>query len=64
MTEKDVPISDNRILQLWLHKNKLTGAEGILDFARALLKEAQSNCNRFCGEQECKENQPNCKRIK
>ena len=64
MTEKDIQISDNRILVLWLQKNKLSGAEGILDFARALLKEAQSNCNRFCGEQECKENQPNCKRLK
>jgi hypothetical protein len=64
MTDKDIQISDNRILQLWLHKNKLNGADGILDFARALLKEAQSNCNKFCGEQECKENQPNCKRLK
>jgi hypothetical protein len=57
-------LSDDEILELWLQNNKLNGADGILDFARALLKEAQSNCNRFCGEQECKENQPNCKRLK
>ncbi len=26
------------------------------------LRKAQSNCNGFCGEYECKENQGNCKR--
>ena len=26
------------------------------------LRKAQSNCNGFCGEYECKENQSNCKR--
>jgi len=25
-------------------------------------RRAQSNCNGFCGEYECKENQSNCKR--
>ena len=25
-------------------------------------RQAQSNCNGFCGEYECKENQGNCKR--
>ena len=29
---------------------------------RAILKNAESNCNGFCGEYECKENQSNCKR--
>jgi hypothetical protein len=28
------------------------------------LREAQSNCNGFCGEYECKENQAHCKRLK
>ena len=28
----------------------------------AQLKKAQSNCNGFCGEYECKENQNICKR--
>ena len=26
------------------------------EFARAILRKAQSNCNGFCGEYECKEN--------
>jgi hypothetical protein len=33
-------------------------------FADAILREAQSNCNGFCGVQECKENQANCKRLR
>ena len=33
-------------------------------FARAILREAQSNCNGFCGEYECKENQAHCKRLR
>jgi hypothetical protein len=32
--------------------------------ARAILKKASFTCNGFCGEQECKENQDGCKRIK
>jgi hypothetical protein len=36
----------------------------MIAFARAILREAQSNCNGFCGEYECKENQANCKRLK
>lgn len=31
-------ISDEEILALWVQKNKLNGAEDILDFARAILK--------------------------
>ena len=30
--------------------------------ALAILRKAQSSCNGFCGEYECKENQGNCKR--
>ena len=29
---------------------------------RAILRKAQSTCNGFCGEYECKENQAICKR--
>ena len=36
----------------------------MITFARAILREAQSNCNGFCGEYECKENQAYCKRLK
>ena len=35
-------LSDEEILQTWLNKNKLNGAQGILDFARAILAKA---CN-------------------
>lgn len=34
----------------------------LVDFARAILRKAHSNCNGFCGEYECKENQAGCKR--
>ena len=34
----------------------------LLEFYQACLKKAQSECNGFCGEYECKENQSNCKR--
>ena len=36
----------------------------IVEFASAILKKASFNCNGFCGEQECKEHQDGCKRIK
>ena len=35
-------LTDEEILQTWLNKNKLNGAQGILDFARAILAKA---CN-------------------
>ena len=35
-------LSDEEILQTWVNKNKLNGAQGILDFARAILAKA---CN-------------------
>ena len=44
-TEKDIQISDkpvawtdDEILKLWAKKNKLNGAQDIIDFARELLK--------------------------
>jgi hypothetical protein len=33
-------LSDVEILELWTKKNKLDGAQGIIDFARAILKKA------------------------
>jgi hypothetical protein len=46
-TEKDIQISDkpvawtdDEILKLWAKKNKLNGAQDIIDFARELLKKA------------------------
>ena len=35
-------LSDEEILQTWVNKNKLNGAQGILNFARAILAKA---CN-------------------
>jgi len=37
---------------------------GVFEFAKAILKIAQANCNGFCGEIECKENKARCKRQK
>ena len=36
--------------------------DDLCTFARAILRKAQSTCNGFCGEYECKENQSICKR--
>ena len=36
-------LSDDEILELWLQNNKLNGADGILDFARAILKKAREH---------------------
>ena len=33
-----------------------------LTWVKKAWKKAKSNCNGFCGEYECKENQGNCKR--
>jgi len=33
-------LSDDEILSLWVTKNNLNGAQGIIDFARAILKKA------------------------
>lgn len=32
------PLSDDEILELWVKNNKLNGADGIIDFARAIEK--------------------------
>ena len=34
-------LTDEEIMELWAQKNKLDGAQGIVDFARAILKKAQ-----------------------
>ena len=33
-------LTDEEILELWVQKNNLNGAQDILDFARAILKKA------------------------
>lgn len=38
------------------------GHERFIAVVRAIIKNAESNCNGFCGEYECKENQAICKR--
>ena len=40
--EIECELTDEEILQTWVNKNKLNGAQGILDFARAILAKA---CN-------------------
>jgi hypothetical protein len=49
--EDDVPLyteprelSDDEILDLWVKKNNLNGAQDIVDFARAILKKASEKC--------------------
>ena len=46
--EDDIPLythpaelTDDEILELWIKNNHLKGAEGIVDFARAILRKAQ-----------------------
>lgn len=34
-------LTDDEILELWAKKNKLNGAQGIVDFAKAILRKAQ-----------------------
>ena len=62
-------LTDEEILILWTSSNFVRYTEnGHIDeiffnkFARAILRKAQSTCNGFCGEYECKENQAICKR--
>jgi hypothetical protein len=65
-----VGLTDEEILTEWF---KIFAPEpgigknvtnGVFEFARAILKIAQANCNGFCGEIECKENKVKCKRQK
>jgi hypothetical protein len=61
---KEIP-EDVDNTRKWLIENgypeKEIEALGDYFFVRGWYEE---NCNGFCGEQECKENQANCKRIK
>ena len=44
-------LTDEEILQTWVNKNKLEGAQGILNFARAILAKA---CNPIIQDNTCK----------
>ena len=61
-------LSDEEIYKLagkfWIEGSFDDGELDYVGFARAILKKASFTCNGFCGEQECKENQDGCKRIK
>jgi hypothetical protein len=58
-------LSDEELLNQWHLKDGMDIEDGdLIEFARAILKKANFTCNGFCGKQECKENQDNCKRIK
>ena len=54
-------LTDEEIEQVW---TEVTCQELNVpySFARAIIRKAQSTCNGFCGEYECKENQDGCKR--
>lgn len=41
---------------------EIENLEVALKNALLFIRNAQSNCNGFCGEYECKENQAECKR--
>ena len=58
-------LTDEEIWEV-INRTAWVGTEEEIRFkiADAILREAQSNCNGFCGVQECKENQANCKRLK
>jgi len=65
-----VELTDEEILTEWfkifapepgIGKNVTSG---VFEFAKAILEIAQTNCNKFCGEIECKENKTRCKRQK
>jgi hypothetical protein len=49
--------------EFWQYSD-LVHENDAIEFARAILKKASFTCNGFCGEQECKEKQDGCKRIK
>ena len=61
-------LTDDEIYKLvgefWIDGSFDDGELDYVGFARAILKKASFTCNGFCGEQECKENQDDCKRIK
>ena len=40
ISDKPVAWTDDEILELWAKKNKLNGAQDIVDFAKQLLKKA------------------------
>jgi hypothetical protein len=62
------PIKELTDEEIWevINRTAWVGTEEEIRFkiAEAILREAQSNCNGFCGVQECKENQANCKRLR
>ena len=58
-------LSDEEIKEvIRKHWNKELGNRGMLALCKAILKKASETCNGFCGEQECRENQDSCKRVK
>ena len=59
LTDEEITELANEYLCYISHEYEVTG---IYKFARAILRKAQSTCNGFCGEYECKENQAICKR--
>jgi hypothetical protein len=62
------PIKELTDEEIWevINRTAWVGTEEEIRFkiAEAILRKAQSNCNGFCGEYECKENQAHCKRLK
>jgi hypothetical protein len=59
-----IRISDMEDSHLYYAYRKFNDDRLAREMLLRLFKKASFNCNGFCGEYECKENQPNCKRIK
>ena len=59
-------LTDEEICKIYTDESLLIveddDIDDLIEFARAILRKAQSNCNGFCGEYECKENKEECKR--
>ena len=58
LTDEEIKSEAKYLCHGWHSENP----ERLVLFARAILRKAQSTCNGFCGEYECKENQDGCKR--
>jgi hypothetical protein len=55
-------LTDEEVIRI---VKRFVGTEPLVhEIEQAILKKASFTCNGFCGEQECKDNQDGCKRIK
>ena len=61
--QSNAELTDEKIYEIWFRFGcGMPWTANTKTFARALIREAQSTCNGFCGEYECKETLSGCKR--